>query len=369
MDMYMVGGAVRDTLLGRESKDTDFVIVGSTPEKMLEMGFKQVGADFPVFLDEHGTEYALARTERKTGRGYAGFETDHGPSVTLEDDLMRRDLTINAMATPAFSSSFDVIDPFGGQEDLKNKVLRHVSPAFADDPVRVLRLARFHARYGPEWTVHPDTLAFCRKMADDGELDFLTRERVVAELLKAMSEPHPALFFKTLSDAGAMKVIFPEVAPKWSDPDKMCFEWQHPETYPTAEFAYARFTMMVDAKKMEDRLNVPTDFRKYASVMRFLFTTAGGLPVEDRIAALQFVDAFRQKDLFAKVVADLKAADFLAGIRRVVEAYELTKDISLSSLDKAKQEEVLRMGGRAISDAIREKRVEVLTEKTQWPHP
>ncbi|MFA7408581.1 MAG: multifunctional CCA addition/repair protein [Anaerolineaceae bacterium] len=210
MKTYLVGGAVRDYLLGHEIKDRDYVVVGSTPEDMVSRGFRQVGADFPVFLHpETGEEYALARRERKTGSGYLGFETDFSPEVTLEEDLARRDLTINAMAIAEDGSH--LVDPHGGQDDLRNKVFRHTSDAFAEDPVRVLRLARFRARYGPEWTVDHKTVALISSMAKKGVLGELVPERIWKELSRALLETTPRLFFDTLLETDALHVIFPEI--------------------------------------------------------------------------------------------------------------------------------------------------------------
>lgn len=206
MKTFLVGGAVRDTLLARPVKDRDFVVVGATSEEMLERGFDQVGADFPVFLHpETKEEYALARTERKVAAGYHGFETDFNSSVTLAEDLVRRDLTINAMALEEGTTT--VIDLFGGQKDLEDRVLRHVSEAFAEDPVRVLRVARFRARYN--FDVAPETMELMKKLVDDGELDTLVPERVWAEMEKALMEDHPSLFFRTLRDCGALERVMP----------------------------------------------------------------------------------------------------------------------------------------------------------------
>jgi tRNA nucleotidyltransferase (CCA-adding enzyme) len=207
METYLVGGYVRDQLLGLETKDRDWVVVGSTPEQMLECGFRAVGQDFPVFLHpESHEEYALARTERKTAPGYRGFTVHADPDVTLEEDLARRDLTINAMAQTADGQ---IIDPFNGQADLNNKILRHVSPAFVEDPVRVLRLARFAARFG--FTVADETKQLIGDMIVQGELAHLVSERVWQELAKALATDKPSLFFTTLREVGALKELFPDV--------------------------------------------------------------------------------------------------------------------------------------------------------------
>lgn len=209
MKTYLVGGAVRDMLMGLEPKDHDYVVVGSTPEQMLADGYEQVGADFPVFLKDDA-EYALARRETKTGKGYTGFTSEFGVDVTLEQDLGRRDLTINSMAYDV-SGYVGYIDPFNGQADLENRVLRHTSNAFSEDPVRVLRLARFRARLGAEWTVAPETVKLVSQMAKKGVLNELTAERVWKELSRALMEPHARLFFDTLLECDALHVIFPEV--------------------------------------------------------------------------------------------------------------------------------------------------------------
>lgn len=207
---YLVGGAVRDLKLGNKPKDMDYVVVGATTQEMLNKGFSKVGADFPVFLHpQTGNEYALARKERKTGAGYLGFETDFGPDVTLEDDLSRRDLTVNAMAMD--SETGELFDPFNGLDDLKNKVLRHTSDAFSEDPVRVLRLARFRARYGADWTVAKETVSKVTYMAKKGVLSELNSERVWKEMSRALMENHPRLFFDTLLECNALHVVFPEV--------------------------------------------------------------------------------------------------------------------------------------------------------------
>jgi len=207
---YLVGGAVRDQLLGREVTEHDWVVVGATPEILLQEGFQPVGQDFPVFINpNNGEEYALARTERKSGQGYGGFTFHTSPEVTLEEDLIRRDLTVNAMARDSDGS---LIDPYGGQQDLQQRLLRHVSPAFAEDPLRVLRVARFAARYaGLGFTIAPETLALMRQLALSGELQALTPERSWKEISRALMEPNPEVFVQVLHDCGALAELLPEV--------------------------------------------------------------------------------------------------------------------------------------------------------------
>jgi tRNA nucleotidyltransferase (CCA-adding enzyme) len=208
MRAYIVGGAVRDALLGRPVKDRDWVVVGETPEAMIARGYRPVGRDFPVFLHpETHEEYALARTERKSGHGYAGFVCRAAPDVTLEDDLLRRDLTINAIARAADGT---LIDPHGGIRDLEARIFRHVSPAFAEDPLRILRLARFAARYA-DFTLAPETLGLTRQMVNSGELDYLVAERVWQELARGLMEAQPSRMLDVMRACGALAVILPEI--------------------------------------------------------------------------------------------------------------------------------------------------------------
>lgn len=225
MKVYLVGGAVRDSLLDRPVHERDWVVVGATPEEMGARGFRPVGRDFPVFLHpETHEEYALARLERKVGPGYRGFVTEFSPQVTLEQDLLRRDLTINAMAQ---SEDGDLIDPYGGQDDVRRRVLRHVSPAFAEDPVRILRVARFLARYAPlGFRVAEETLAMMRSMVAAGEVDALVPERIWRELERSLGEPQPRAAIELLRACGALRSIMPELDALFGVPQRP--EW-HPE--------------------------------------------------------------------------------------------------------------------------------------------
>jgi len=225
MKIYLVGGAIRDRLLGLPVKEKDWVVVGATPADMAALDYKPVGKDFPVFLHPATKEeYALARTERKTGRGYHGFEFHSAPEVTLEEDLKRRDLSINALAEDADGQ---LIDPYGGVQDLQAKLLRHVSPAFVEDPVRVLRVARFAARFAPlGFTLAPETLALMRQMVDNGEVDALVPERVWQETLKALGCERPSVYFSVLRECGALAKVFPELERLFGVPQPA--KW-HPE--------------------------------------------------------------------------------------------------------------------------------------------
>jgi tRNA nucleotidyltransferase (CCA-adding enzyme) len=243
MEVYLVGGAVRDDLLGLPVVERDWVVVGATPDELLARGFRPVGKDFPVFLHpESHEEYALARTERKTAPGYHGFSIHAAPDVTLEDDLLRRDLTINAMARDARGQ---LIDPHRGARDLEERWLRHVSPAFAEDPVRTLRVARFSARYAPlGFRVAPETLDLMRAMVADGEIDHLVPERVWAETVRALGEPRPGKFIETLRECGALARIFPEL-------DRLFGVPQPPSHHPEIDTGFHTLLALEQAVRLE----------------------------------------------------------------------------------------------------------------------
>lgn len=225
MKVYLVGGAVRDQLLGLPVKDRDWIVVGANPATLLSLGYQQVGKDFPVFLNpKTKEEYALARTERKSSAGYTGFICDFSPTITLEQDLIRRDLTINAMAQ---SEDGEIIDPYGGKQDLENRILRHISPAFSEDPLRVLRVARFAARYHSlGFKIASETLSLMVELAQSGELQHLTAERVCLETEKALNEKNPEIYFETLHKTGALSVLFPEIDALYGVPNPVK---HHPE--------------------------------------------------------------------------------------------------------------------------------------------
>ena len=315
MKIYTVGGAVRDTLMGLTPKDVDYLVTGSTPEEMNALGYKQVGADFPVFLHpDTGEEYALARTERKSGRGYNGFITDFNPNVTVFQDLERRDLTINAIAQ---NEAGGLIDPFLGAQDIDNRVLRHVSSAFADDPVRVLRLARFHARYGPEWEIAPETLSFCACMVANRELEYLTRERVVAELHKALHSPYPDLFFKLLIEINAMEVLFPEI--------KGDLWLKVMRNIDAPKMRWAMLTGFVkEPEKFEARLGMPGEYTRYSKMYRSYDVLAH--PVQN----LYVMDAYRQRQLVEEFIADMTLEN--ANTKVLKRAWRLTQGIGFENL-------------------------------------
>ena len=250
MQIYMVGGAVRDRLLGRPVNDHDWVVVGATPDDMVARGYLPVGRDFPVFLHpETREEYALARTERKSGRGYRGFVVQTSPDVTLEEDLSRRDLTINAIAASAdWTGAEDLFDPYGGARDLQARVLRHVTDSFREDPVRILRVARFAARF-TDFTVAPETMQLMREMVAHGEADHLVAERVWQELARGLMEERPSRMFDVLRECGALKVVLPEVDRLWGVP-------QRPEYHPEVDTGVHLMMVLDMAARLATTLTV-----------------------------------------------------------------------------------------------------------------
>jgi len=333
MEIYLVGGAVRDQLLGRPVKERDWVVVGSDVDEMISLGYRPVGKDFPVFLHpETHEEYALARTERKTAAGYHGFNFHASPDVTLEEDLIRRDLTINAIAQ---SAEGDIIDPFDGQADIQAKVFKHVSPAFSEDPVRILRLARFSARYA-DFSIDPDTLSLMQEMVRSGETSALVPERVWQELHKALAEDTPTNFIKALRSCGALEVILPEIEQLYGVPQPP--KW-HPEidtgihtelvleqACKLSQDTHVRFAALVHdlgkgttpadilpshhghekrgarmIKELADRLRIPNDFRDLGMITSQYHThvhKAAELKATTVAKTLKSLDAYRKPERF-----------------------------------------------------------------------
>ena len=301
MEIYLVGGAVRDQLLKLPAHERDWVVVGATPQDLLSQHFTPVGKDFPVFLHpETKEEYALARTERKSGKGYTGFAVTADPSVTLEQDLQRRDLTINAIAQSADGT---LIDPFCGQTDLKQKLLRHVSPAFTEDPVRVLRVARLMARLGPlGFTVAKTTLEFMQHMAASGELRDLTPERVWKEWHRALLEKAPHLFIQTLHASRALQLLFPELeTPLYTE--KLLLTATHKTQQPLVRFA----VMLSDLSPLSitllcKRYKIPKQFSELALLVnKHLAEYQSSLHAspETILTLFKQLDAFRKPERFA----------------------------------------------------------------------
>ena len=333
---YLVGGAVRDELLGFRAMENDWVVVGSTPDEMLAEGFKQVGASFPVFLHpESGEEHSLARTEKKQGHGYHGFSVDFHPGVTLEEDLQRRDLTINAIAR---DSSGKLIDPFGGQQDLQQKVLRHVSDAFIEDPLRVLRVARFAARFAQlGFVVHESTLALMQEITRSGELQHLAAERVWKEIERAMMMASPSEFVVVLRHCGALDVLLPEVNALFGVPQP---ERHHPEIDTGVHLLMA----LDQAAELSDgAANVV-----FAVLLHDLgkgITPAQKLPshIGHEAAGVPLVDAVCQRFRVPNAVHDLarKVCATHLDCHRVLQARPVTVMRLLEKLDAFRQKDLL----------------------------
>ena len=335
MEIFLVGGYVRDQLLGLETKDRDWVVVGANADALLKLNYRQVGKDFPVFLHpDTNEEYALARTERKTAAGYDGFSFHATADVTLEEDLTRRDLTINAIAEDAKGQ---LIDPFNGQADIKAKILRHVSPAFIEDPVRILRLARFAARFADlGFTIADETQSLMSQMVENGEVDALVPERVWQETLRALTEKTPARYFEVLRDCGALAKLFPEINRLWGVPQP---EKHHPEidtgihtmmvltqAAKLSDDAKVRFAALVHdlgkgttaknkwpkhidhesrgvplVEALCDRYRIPNDYRELAIIVtkyHLHYHRAAELRDATFLKTLESLDAFRRPDRF-----------------------------------------------------------------------
>jgi tRNA nucleotidyltransferase (CCA-adding enzyme) len=402
MEVYLVGGAVRDQLLGRAVKERDWVVVGGSADELLAGGYRAVGRDFPVFLHpESQEEYALARRERKTGPGYRGFVTEFTPDITLEEDLLRRDLTINAIAQDAQGR---LIDPFGGQADIAARTLRHVSPAFSEDPVRILRLARFAARFAPlGFTVHESTLALCRGMVAAGEADALVPERVWQETERALGESCPDVFFQVLRDCGALAVVFPEVdrlfgvpqPPQWH-PEvdtgmhvllclKRAAQLEAPVTVRFAVLAHdlgkgttppdqwprhlmheSRGLPLIDA--LCSRLKVPTAHRELARLTSKEHTNvhrALELRPETVLKLLEGSDAFRRPERFREMLLACQCdAQGRTGLEEkpYPQRQYLERAHATAAAVQMTVEELAQRTGPAIAQALHDKRLAAITQ-------
>jgi tRNA nucleotidyltransferase (CCA-adding enzyme) len=406
MDTYLVGGAVRDRLLGRPHLERDFVVVGATPDELLALGFRPVGKDFPVFLHpDTGEQYALARTERKTGPGYYGFATRFAPDVTLEQDLARRDLTINAMAQ---DGSGEVIDPYGGRRDLEARLLRHVSPAFVEDPLRVLRVARFAARFAPlGFTVAPETLDLMRAIVASGELAALVPERVWVETERALGEASPVTYFEVLRSCGALVAVFPELDALFGVPQPS--QW-HPEIDTgvhtlqvlgvAAELSRdttVRFAALVhdvgkgltprdewprhigheDAgahliERMAERLRLPNEHRELAVMVarhHARVHRVGEQRPGTILELLELTDAFRRGERFERFLlaceADVRGRGPQLRAHPYPQAAQLRAALTAAASVRLPQEVLAREKGPLIAERLRAARIEAIRSLNQ----
>jgi tRNA nucleotidyltransferase (CCA-adding enzyme) len=358
MQLYVVGGAVRDALLGLPPSDRDWVAVGATPEQLIALGHKPVGKDFPVFLHPTtGEEVALARTERKTGPGYRGFAVHAAPGVTLEEDLRRRDLTINAIAQ---AEDGTLIDPFGGAADLRAQVLRHVSPAFAEDPVRLLRLARFAARF-PTFAVAPETEALLAQMVAAGEVDTLVPERVWQELARALMAERPSRFVDVLTRCGALQRVLPGLCAV----DTAVLDTAAARGLPLEARWACLAHNAADGPALADRLRAPTACRELAAAwQRERAGLAGVHTPEALLALLDRNDAWRRPDRFAALAALVALHDAVLA-RRLGAAVQSSRAVDVAAV--ARDAAAGGAAGAAIGEAIRAARLQAIAGASTAP--
>jgi tRNA nucleotidyltransferase (CCA-adding enzyme) len=356
MEIYLVGGAVRDQLLGLPVQEKDWVVVGATAADMLKKGYRQVGKDFPVYLHpETHEEYALARVERKTGSGYTGFDFDASPTVTLEEDLLRRDLTINAIAQTVDGKNY--IDPYHGRTDIDKKILRHVSPAFTEDPVRILRVARFAARFASlGFQVAPETLSFMQAMIASGEVNALVAERVWKELERALQEKNPEEFFKVLEACGGLSILFPDIQTAQVERLQKAAKFLSDSEI---RFAILLFDLSPEAvKNLCERYRVPSAYKELAQLVARDGKTvlrAEKLSAAELLNLFQSTDAFRREDRFKKFLQAIagtavpaRQLDWLLQLQEALKKIDYSSDPSLAGK------------GKEIGDHIAKKRIAII---------
>ena len=355
MKTYLVGGAVRDKLLGYPYHENDWVVVGATAQQLRDQGYQQVGKDFPVFLHpESKEEYALARTERKTAPGYTGFDCHSSPDVTLEQDLLRRDLTINAIAE---DTDGNIIDPYNGQRDITNKILRHVSPAFTEDPLRILRVARFYARYAHlGFTIANETIELMQSISAGDELLALPGERIWKEMERALAEPNPENFFAALGQANALQTLLPE----FIDVDFKILAKPDTTSTPLTAFASLFKTLDEDATiKLCQRIRAPRDYRDLALLISN-YSSACDHAIsepETTLALLEKLDPFRRPERFDNFLA---CCELLGSNQRTIAQLRRAAS-ACKSIDFAKLA-AEGLSGKAVAQAIKQKRVQIIAE-------
>lgn len=368
MKIYLVGGAVRDQLLNYPVYDRDWVVVGATPQEMLEQKYKPVGSDFPVFIHPtSGEEYALARTERKSGKGYSGFQYHASPDVTLEEDLSRRDLTINAMAQ---SDDGQIFDPYGGQKDLIAKSLRHVSPAFSEDPLRVLRVARFAARYAHlGFTLAPETLGLMQDISATDELEHLTRERVWQEMERSLGETSPLTFFQVLHDAHALKTLFPHFVMLIDSQEAAVLQKSFSKsTSKEVRFAALSSLCFMDEsapdselRNLCQQLKTPNHYRDLATQVRKSIVTLHHwetTSAEQKLSFIQALDLLRRPERLKPLLEACQLLS-LALYRKKLETEKL--EALLTKLNGIKPQELITKGykGAALGSELKRLQLEI----------
>ncbi|MEX2488880.1 MAG: multifunctional CCA tRNA nucleotidyl transferase/2'3'-cyclic phosphodiesterase/2'nucleotidase/phosphatase [Pseudomonadales bacterium] len=363
MDIYLVGGAIRDELLGLPVTERDWVVVGATPEELTDRGFRAVGRDFPVFLHpETGEEYALARTERKTGTGHRGFQCDSSTTVTLEEDLQRRDFTINAIARQPDGT---LIDPYGGRNDLEDKVLRHISPAFEEDPLRVIRAARFKAKlHHLGFTLHQETVSLLHRMVARGDLAELAPERIFGELEKALQTSHPAEFFTQLQELGANQVLWPEID---NQGIQTLARIGGVTEDPIARFVSTVANRPVDAIEILClRYRMPSRYRDAALLVTEYYDAWKNvlqMNADAIVDLLEDVDAFRRSDRFKWISNICRLLQTLEDEKLAEKnntAWVRYQETGLSVRARDIDSDVV---GPALGQAIRQKRIELMKDR------
>lgn len=371
MEIYRVGGAVRDQLLGLPVKDIDWVVVGAMPQQMIDLGYQQVGRDFPVFLHpETKQEYALARTERKTAAGYTGFAVHADPDVTLEQDLARRDLTINAIAE---DDQGNIIDPYQGRVDLENKVLRHVTQAFVEDPLRILRLARFAARFFPlGFRIADKTLALMREMVASGEMKSLVAERVWTETERALSEADPLAYFNVLDECHALSQVFPELASTWQlgVPTAMDFMASLAKTSTSTEQRFAALSSHLSSDQlhaMASRLRISKSYTQLTELfIRYGENVHGvmSLSAEQQLSLLESLDALRRPERLESLLSLCQSHWCLSHPETSSYPQSAYLQAAIEKIKSINAQELRDQGlsGQEIAEALQEKRIIALKE-------
>jgi tRNA nucleotidyltransferase (CCA-adding enzyme) len=357
MQVYLVGGAVRDKLLGLPVHEQDWLVVGATPRQLLDQGYQQVGKDFPVFLHpDTKDEYALARTERKTAPGYSGFSFNASPEVTIEEDLLRRDLTINAIAE---DENGQLIDPYNGQKDIVNKVLRHVSQAFSEDPVRILRLARFSARFAHlGFNVAEETVMLMRSMVTNGEVNALVPERVWQEWRKALAEQDPAMFFQVLQECGALAVLLPDVEMQYQAVIQNLVLASKQTVDSKIRFAASMMPLSLEAIRTICRCYiVPNDFKKLAQQASRGKEKLLQLDcAQDFLQLLEQLDAFRRPQQLQDFKKVMQAVNF-----QIVQLDKLEQAFYAASTVDTKRIASSGLSGEQVGKTIRAERLKAIT--------
>jgi tRNA nucleotidyltransferase (CCA-adding enzyme) len=382
MDVYLVGGAIRDRLLGLTSQEKDWVVINATPSDLTKLGYKQVGKSFPVFIHpKTGEEYALARKEIKSGKGYYGFKIDANLNVTLEEDLHRRDLTINAMAE---DKKGKIIDPFNGQKDLSNRVLRHVSKAFIEDPLRVLRVSRFKAKlHSLNFKIAPETIKLLEEIVESGELQTLIPERIWQETYKALFEPRFDQYFQTLIDLRALNQVFPEIThinPGFSE-NHIVQEAIQKEVSPKIKFCSIFLVMLEDGHQslkdsimaMQKRINIPNDFKNLVllveNIYPILFSSDSNerkeFSAEQYLNIIEKLDALRKPSNLEEVLEVISLKKNYSNIATTVSL--IRKSLVLAQSVKINNLQEDGLEGSEIGEKLRELRLNKIKEELKRP--